>query len=199
MRKYSSIYMYIWIYKYSASWLSLPENWPSSIYTHTHTHVFMFVFVFAVRVHSMCPVTFSSTTFWLSFWLILFCLLLLGCVCVCVLCLALAHSFCCYLFILPASFGSQVPKGKYCAYAACVRPSAKSISDCPTNTMYIQMRVCVCSPVRTGQTESAVTVTRSCTIFWSILSGNETPICPESKNQQTHRWFRLFVHVPERK
>lgn len=100
MRKYSSIYMYMWIYKYSASWLSLPENWPSSIYTHTHTHVFMFVFVFAVRVHSMCPVTFSSTTFWLSFWLILFCLLLLGCVCVCSASLWLAHSAAIYLFCL---------------------------------------------------------------------------------------------------
>lgn len=150
MRKYSSIYIYGYINRVPVDSRCQRIDQVPFTHTHTHTHVFMFVFVFAVRVHSMCPVTFSSTTFWLSFWLILFCLLLLGCVCVCVLRLALARSFCSYLFILPASFGSQVPKGKYCAYAACVRPSAKSISDCPTNTMYIQLRMSVCVCVQSS-------------------------------------------------
>lgn len=94
MRKYSSIYMYINIVPVDSRCQRIDQV----PFTHTHTHVFMFVFVFAVRVHSMCPVTFSSTTFWLSFWLILFCLLLLGCVCSASL--WLSHSTAIYLFCL---------------------------------------------------------------------------------------------------
>lgn len=125
--------------------------------TPTQTHTCnVFVFVFVVRAHSTCPVTFSSTTFWLSFWLILFCLLLPT---------ALAR-----LFIYFACFVSfRKCRKANIAHTPRVRPSAKSISDCcPTNTY-----TCVCMSslqfsCRTGQT-------RSCTIFRSILWGNETP------------------------
>lgn len=104
--------------------------------TPTQTHTCnVFVFVFVVRAHSTCPVTFSSTTFWLSFWLILFCLLLPA---------ALAR-----LFIYFACFVSfRKCRKANIAHTPRVRPSAKSISDCcPTNT-YTCVCVCpVCSSV----------------------------------------------------
>lgn len=104
--------------------------------TPTQTHTCnVFVFVFVVRAHSTCPVTFSSTTFWLSFWLILFCLLLPT---------ALAR-----LFIYFACFVSfRKCRKANIAHTPRVRPSAKSISDCcPTNT-YTCVCVCpVCSSV----------------------------------------------------
>lgn len=104
--------------------------------TPTQTHTCnVLVFVFVVRAHSTCPVTFSSTTFWLSFWLILFCLLLPT---------ALAR-----LFIYFACFVSfRKCRKANIAHTPRVRPSAKSISDCcPTNT-YTCVCVCpVCSSV----------------------------------------------------
>lgn len=154
MRKYSSIYIYIYGYINRVppgGWqLTLVARELTKFHLHTHTHTRIYVCVCCAG-----PLNVSSHVFInniLAQFLVNIILFVVARVCVC----ALTRSgslILCYLFILPASFGSQVPKGKYCAYAACVRPSAKSISDCPTNTMYIQLRVsmCVCLCVQSSQ------------------------------------------------